>query len=327
MCTRDIKLITNAKFRVTNFSVLPEVLGAVCKFKYNDYEITITTPKECDGVKASVSARSTETDEISRAEVLSLDISMVNKGRVTVPVEILSENCNAYGVASDDLQTELENKIIGHQSTLNEAIDKWLRCLRWRNLDWRAGRYTSKVSWHVDASDIYLINREDNKKIWSGTLQYRVPGCKAISLECWNETETFLEDKGMSPVYYDLLFDSEAHLEYGELKRSLVEVAMAAEIFIRTLVEENIPVTLNSRIKEHLERVPIRTVFDSFLSENLTSRQKVVLVENNGVFKQSILDLFKDRNTIMHSGKIENLDRNLCINHINKVKRLIKELG
>jgi len=326
MATRDIKLYSIAKVGITNFSILPEVMGAKAYFVYDGYEITILLPSEYEDERATVTKRLADNGAATRVEISSLDIQVKNPGKITVPVEMLNSNCNAYDLADESLTEELESRIFKYQHIVNEAINVWLRCLRWKRNDWRVGRNGSNVGQYVDASQVNLINRESDEKIWHGPLHYTLPGCAAISRECWNATESLLKNNETSPVYYDLLFDSEAHLNDGEIKRALVEVAMAAEIFIRTIVENRIPEDLNRKIKDYVDRVSIRTVFESFLTEHLDSSQREILFKDDERLRSNILRLFNDRNTIMHSGVIDSLDRGLCSAYISDVKKIFTEL-
>jgi len=326
MVTRDVKLNSTARVDITNFSILPDTLGATADFVHDGYEVTIALPAECDDERASVSRNYIDSGEISRVEINSIDIEVKTKGRVTIPVEMLNSNCNAFDIADKHLTKELESRIIKYQHIANEAVNVWMRCLRWKLNDWRVGRYVSSVGRYVDVSSVYLIDRENDKNIWAGPFHYSFLGCTAISKECWKTTERSLTNNQLSPVHYDLLFDSESHLEDGEIKRALIEAAMAAEIFIRTIVENMIPDNLNNKIKDHVERAPIRTVFESFLPEQLDSSRREILTSDDGKFKDEILRLFKNRNTLMHSGLIDELNKDLCSIHINNVKRLFTEL-
>ena len=327
MVTRDIKLNSVSKVGITNFSILPEVLGATVTFIHDKYEVTIALPTECDDESASVSRTFVDSGELSRVEIGSFIVKVRNKGKVTVPVEMLSSNCNAYELAGQDLTNNLEKRVSEYHSIANEAINVWLRCLRWKRNDWRVGRYNSSVGLYIDVSEVSLVDRESDKKIWGGPLHYTAPGCTAISKECWEATANSLKNNEFSPVHYDLLFDAESHLRNGEIKRALVEAAMAAEILVRTIVESRIPDNINSKIKGHIERVSIRTVFESFLPENLDNSQREILTKDNEKLKNGIIRLFRDRNTIMHSGVIDGLDRELCSCHIKNVKTLFLGLA
>ena len=108
MVTRDIKLNSTIKVGITNFTIHPEVLGATVNFVHEGYEIKLCLPKECDDERATVSGRIIDSGAISRVEIMSLDIQVVTKGKVTVPVEMLSSNCNAYDLAGEALANELD---------------------------------------------------------------------------------------------------------------------------------------------------------------------------------------------------------------------------
>jgi len=327
MATRDIKLNSTAKVGITNFLIRPEVMGGRVDFIYDKHEVSIRLPAEYDDEQASVVARITNGGAVTKVAISSLNIQVKTTGKIAVPVEMLSSRCNAYDIADEGLVEELDSRIFKYQHIANGAINVWLRCLRWKRNDWRVGRYGSSVGRYVDVSQVNLINRESDKKIWHGPLHFTAPGCTAISKECWEAVASSLKNNETSPVYYDLLFDSEAHLDAGEIKRALVEAAMATEIFIRTIVENRIPDNLNRNIKDYIGRISIRKVFESFLPEHLDSVQREVLSKDNNKLKSEILRLFEHRNTIMHSGVIDRLDRDLCSIHISNVKKLFAGLG
>ena len=327
MKTREIKLNSISKVGISNFSVDPEVLGLSTKFCYDNYDVTISIPKESDDNRTHVSARFTKSDIPSRYEILSLDVLVVVKGRVTVPVKMLDVSCNAYDIVENGLKSNLERKIVKYQKVSNEAIDAWLRCLRWKCNDWRVGRYSASTGEYVDVSNVSLVDNESGKELWGGDLHYTMPGCRTITKECIVGAGDALRNKQLSPVYYDLLFDSEAHLAHGEIKRSLVEAAMAAEVLVRTFVEGYIPKNLNVKIRDYVERASVRTVFESFFLEQLSREQRKVFNGEEQTFKKKILSLFSDRNIIMHSGVISDLDRDACLEHISNVKKLFSVVG
>jgi len=181
--TRDINLNSTANVGITNFLIRPEVMGAKVDFVYDGYEVSISLPAEYDDERVSVVATITDSGTVSKVAISSLNIQIRTTGRVSVPVGMLSSNCNAYDIADEELTEELESRIFKYQRIANEAINVWLRCLRWKRNDWRVGRYRSSVGRYVDVSQMNLINKVSGKKIWHGPLHFAAPGCTAISKE------------------------------------------------------------------------------------------------------------------------------------------------
>jgi hypothetical protein len=110
------------------------------------------------------------------------------------------------------------------------------------------------------------------------------------------------------------------HLSHGELQRSVVDLAVACETFIRRKVMEKIPYGLMEAITKYIDEANIRLVLDHFFPDTLTDDDKKLLKNINSRLHQ----LFDVRNRILHSGQKEDLTAAECNKYLEATEKLIR---
>ena len=60
----------------------------------------------------------------------------------------------------------------------------------------------------------------------------------------WANIERALSLGQSSPLFYQLYFDGIEHLDSGDLRRAVIDFAIACEVLLKTLLERRLPPTL-----------------------------------------------------------------------------------
>src|SRR5829696_5520025 len=121
------------------------------------------------------------------------------------------------------------------------------------------------------------------------------------------------------PIYYDLLFSAWADLERGDLQRTIVDTAVAAETYIRTIVYDGLPPDLEDTVRAYVERANISQVRDKFFPARLNAQQK----KRYRTLKPKLEQLFTHRNDLMHKGRKQGLTADHCKTLVKSVSELI----
>src|SRR5215208_1506838 len=121
------------------------------------------------------------------------------------------------------------------------------------------------------------------------------------------------------PIYYDLLFSAWADLEHGNIQRAIVDAAVAAETYMKTIVHEGLPSGLDEPVRNYIDRAQISRVHSRFFPARLNAAQR----ERYSALKPVLTQLFDERNDIMHSGRKEGVTADCCKTLVRSVSELI----
>jgi len=138
-------------------------------------------------------------------------------------------------------------------------------------------------------------------------------------LSIWHDVEATLKLGQESPVYIDSMFDGIEQFKVGNLQQAVVYLAVACEAFTRTRVMQNLPKGLTPAVEKYIKEARIREILDHLLKDTLDDEQNKVFRR----IKSSLRQLFKARNTILHSGHKKDLTSADCQQYIEATKKLI----
>jgi hypothetical protein len=115
------------------------------------------------------------------------------------------------------------------------------------------------------------------------------------------------------------MFDGIEQFKLGELQRSVVDLAVACEAFMRARVMQNLPDGLTKAASKYIDEANIRQVLEHLFKDTLSEEQMRRLKST----KSRLHRLFDARNTILHSGYKEDLTSADCKKYIEATKKLI----
>lgn len=309
----EISSLSTSRFLSRNLVVASSVIGAEHQFTFNNHEVKILLPTmdsvESDrnsNANAYVGARSALNNEPIEYDIQKVDVEIKLAEKLTIPKEVLNRPIKAYDLFSENEQEEL-NRISDQQHLLAEkAFEYWLRVIRWISDDFRIGRPLVKgfrSGWAT-----HLLDAESHKNIWAQTQVLTLSGYKMLTIEKWQEIQEKLSSNAQPPIYIELLHDGEENLALGDYKYALINFEMSCEIFIKQIVNSGLPENLTTKIRKHIEDASISKYSDQFIEAFLDYDLK----KKYQVLKPKLKKLFTDRNVLVHTGKIDLLNEELC---------------
>lgn len=324
MKTHQIKVKSWNRFLTRNLAVKPEVLGSEHRFSFEDRTVSIKIPSidQVDSGQgydkvASIGARRAVDNEPLEFYIHKIDVEVSKPDTVSIPSEVLNRPPNAHDPFSDEEQKRLDKVAEQHQSTAEKAFNYWIRIVRWVCDDSRIGR--DQVEDFRSGWSTYLIDAESDTKVWIQGQVFHVLGYKTLRVEEWQEIQSKLSLGSQPPIYVEFKHDAEEHIRLGDYKRSLVDMAIACDTFLRFTVLQRLPVELNTKMAAYIEKANVHLYINQFFPG-------IIDKATNKQFKKLTSDLralFKQRNKLVHMGKDEGIDEKLCLRFLKVTQELL----
>ena len=300
------------RFKTPNFRVDPGLLGAFHSFVHQGRQVKVSLPQESevnntDRVKVDCWRGGDREGEMEPLNYLihSVDVSGVLPGETVFPSAVLAQPANALDLFTPEEQERLELLAATSGQLALAAFDLWIRCVRWKSGLSRFGRAATmgpETGWGNSLRDARTGN-----SVWLGKHRFVSPARSAISPVHWGSIGSALAAGESPPVFVDLLFDAEMHIEAGDFRRAVIDAAVAAETYVRTVVRSTLPSGLGRKAAQVIERQNIGNVLEHLFPEALA------LLGKPGYKPPSELkDMLITRNSIMHSGHVDDLSREKC---------------
>lgn len=324
MKTQQIKIKSWNRFLTRNLVVKPEILGTKHQFPFENSTVSIKIPSidQIDSGQgfdkvALVGARRAKDNEPLEFHIHKVDVEVSIPSVVLVPSEVLNRPANAYDLFSTEDQTRLNNLAGIHQSIAEKAFEYWIRIVRWVCDDSRIGR--DKVEGYSSGWSTYLLDAESHTKVWIQTQVLHVLGYKTIRLEEWQEIQSKLAIGSQPPIYVELKHDAEESIRLGDYRRSLVDMAIACETFLRFAVLQRLPSELNTKLATYVEEANISQYITHFFPGIIDE----VANKKFRKLKSDLHSLTKLRNDLVHMGKDDRIDEKLCLRFLKITQELL----
>lgn len=333
MADSQINIRSWRRYLTRNLTVVPELLGLSHEFAFRNGQVKIelpsadNLPKEITDESIMKSRDSIVTIRSFREEngrkipialsIKSVDVQVDLGEVVTLPEEVLTRQPNPVDLLSKEQQTQLDKTMNSHTDFADEAFDRWIRILRWKSDNGSIAR--PEIHGLDSGWGTHLLDSATKRRFWRSGVTVTVYLDHAITLQIWHDVEATIKQGQESPVYVDLMFDGIEQLKVGNLQQSVVHLAVACEAFMRTRVMQNLPKGLTPAVEKYIKEARIKEILDHFLKDTLDDEQNKVFRK----IKPSLRQLFKARNTILHSGHKKDLTSVDCQQYIQATKKLI----
>jgi hypothetical protein len=331
----NVELEAWTRFDTTNFDVAPDLLGQSHVFTLEGHDISISLPS-ADRV-AGLSERGIETfsddrvhirgwhkqdgrPELLAVAVHDVDVVISIPGRTSLPEEARSEEIT-HDSYSEQQKEHLHKLADDYSNLASNAFDLWIRTLRWKTGNYRIGLSYSGGTMTPEART-EIREKDTRHRLWAGAVTINAYMPVPKKAEVWDMVGAALSAGESPPIYYDLLFSAYADLERGDLQRAIVDAAVAAETYIKTIVYDGLPPDLDAPVREYIERANISVVRERFFPARLDAEQK----KRNSTLKPKLEQLFKHRNDIMHTqhkGRKKGLTADDCKTLLKSVRDLV----
>lgn len=313
------------RFVTRRLAVKPELMGCKHQFQFEDGLVEISLPDltkvkdRCDdSAMAVIGSRWAENDEPIEYEIFQVDVGSNIDCKLSLDPETLKRNACAFELYSEEERAQFERSCVSHQSYAKRAIEYWFSILRWRLDDYRIGRFErigNDTGWST-----YLKEIETGKDIWIGSSCFAVQGYKVIKCDEWNEIQDCLKSALNIPVYISLKHDAELSMSHNDHARSIVELAMACELFVRFMVLGKLPKNLGESLTEAIEELNI----NQYVTKHFRSLVPRDNIKEYGKLSKELSSLFSKRNKIVHMGENTGANAENCERFLGLANKLFK---
>jgi hypothetical protein len=236
---------------------------------------------------------------------------------VTLPAEIAQRNPNAYDLLSEGETQSLEGLCNRYNALAAEAFQYWLSVLRWSSDYYKLGR--ERVEWVSVHRHPTLCVAKTGKRIWSPTTTITIGGSPRVKQDAWDKAARALRANANVPTYWALLHDAEEYLERREYRRSILDIAVACEVYLRTQVIDTLPAELAPSLVKAIEDLNINQYVQTHFPQTLAATGQGDVFK---ALKSELSSLFSARNDIMHMAKTNRATESECRRFIQSARKL-----
>lgn len=320
----NINLKSWNRFKINGLNVPPEFMGMVHRFTLEGASIEVRLPKSSDAnrgpnfdVVATISSWRGETKE----EVFSYDIHQmdveVNRGTCfDVEPAVLLRSPNATDLIPGDVQKLLETETKHLGSIASRAFAHWISVMQWATDNHQIGHLETES--HASGWTTYLVHDQGKGRVWGATQTITVELESAVTTLQWQTAEHKLAGEEKPPLYILLKHDALRLLHDGNYRRSIVELAICCETFLRNRVLSSLPL-LPQDIWKHVEEANINQYVSKFFPNILRQEGKDVYKP----LKEELQSLMSKRNDIVHRGNSDGATEANCRRYAMLVSKLL----
>ncbi|MCD6268767.1 MAG: hypothetical protein J7J71_01375, partial [Deltaproteobacteria bacterium] len=313
------------RFVARRLAVKSELMGCKHKFQFEDGLVEISLPdltqvkdRYDDSAMAAVGSRWAENNEPIEYEIFQVDVGSNIDCELSLHPETLNRNACAFELYSEEERAQFERYCVSHQGYAKRASEYWFSILRWCLDDYRIGRFErvgNDSGWST-----YLKEIETGKDVWIGSSCFTVQGYRVIKCDEWNDIQNCLKSALNIPVYLSLKHDAELSMSHNDYVRSIVELAMACEVFMRFMVLDKLPKELGGSLTEAIEELNI----NQYVTKHFRSLVPSANLKEYGKLSSELSSLFSKRNKIVHMGKNTGSNAENCERFLELANKLFK---
>ncbi|CAE6803307.1 hypothetical protein R75461_05293 [Paraburkholderia nemoris] len=326
--SKEIQLESKHRFQINNLTVEFALMGKSHVFPYKDATVTITLPKAESIAEHPdefyIAGTSSYRMEGEKKVLLTVNVGVVNVSvkpgeSVALPSVVLGKNPIGAALIPEDVKPRL--KEIGERTDdiASNAFEYWLTVMRWRCDNHRIGRPPlpgPNILWQN-----FLLDAESKQIVWSIAGQIRIVSHREVTTTGWADTQASLQACEEVPVYILLLNDAREYFLRHEYRRAIIDLAIACEVFMRTIVLRTLPKNLDADMRAMIEEANINQYRKKFLPNLLTKEGQVALKKLNEAHLNSLFDA---RNKIMHVAKDDRATNENCTRFIKATATLFE---
>ena len=314
------------RFVPRNLSIHPDLVGAVHEFIHEKHRINIalplpqhfpTEPNQGELLTFSHYREVNGKKIPSQLWVHAVDVVVAIPEELSVPREILDRPPNAFEIVPKAQQEHLDHLAATYEAVAERAFDLWIRTLRWKCDNSAIGR--PEITSYGSGWSTYLVAQPQDQRIWIGPMVFQLKGTKMVTPDIWEEAGTSLKLEVTPPVFIDLIMDAAEHIKLGDLRRAIIDMAIACEVFLRMLLAKSLPPDLQACIVTYVDDANIRPVLEKFVPDILSKAERKELDK----IRSKLHALFDIRNEIVHKGRVSELTKERCDAFLEATKELV----
>ena len=319
----DIVAKSWRRYAVIHFSVEPDLMGASHEFLFEQHRVTVRLPRretvDRDEPKfnpiAFVKSFRAETNEPLEYLVAQVELEIHILGSISVPVEALVKPPCLYELFSIEQRKSVDDICEIHPPIAERAFEYWLEIIRWSSGFAVIGQ---PEIIERSVSGTYIHDNSTNRRIWNcGQISAGQWG-PLVNKQHWDKASTHLANGDILPMQIRFLHDAETSVRNGYYEKSIFELAMACEIYLRSSVFKTIPNAMPNSMVTYIRKASISQYINKFFKKLVPRENK----EQYSLLAENILLLMTDRNSYAHEGRMYNVNLERCRRYVGDVKLL-----
>lgn len=312
------------RYVTTHFCVKSDLMGASHAFSFESHRVFVRLPQaklaDRDESKFDQVARldsyRADTNEPLTFTVERVDLEIEVSNLISVPDEALVKPPCQHESFSTEQRKVVDGICESHQVVAERAFEYWLEILRWSSGFALIGQ--PEISEKRSGWSTYVVDSSTNHRVWGCGPMFTVYRELEVTKEHWEIAETHLTNGDILPMHIRFLHDAETSTRNGHYEKSILELAMACEIYLRYSVFNFIPDTTPKEFVTYIEEANINKYVERFFkslvrSENLKDYNRLTT---------DISSLMSRRNSYVHMGRMDGADQERCCRYINAAKLL-----
>lgn len=317
------RIISWNQFVVRGLSVKPELLGCSHTFSFDGAAVEITLPgidrvTERDDEFSTVSpgARRTLDGTILEFDIHRVNVTVDLDQVVAIAPESLEKPPVLYELYEESERQHMQELCQKQRKCSEAGFQYWLSILRWKLDDFRIGH--SVMLKHESGWGTYLQDRESHHPVWISTTVFVVEGKRVVNADEWRSIGLHLQTGKPPPLHAAMRYDAQESLYHGDYRKSLIELAMASELFLRQMVLQRLPDDLAPTLVEAIEEINI----NQYVSKHFRGALSETGKREFGELSKDLSSLFSKRNKLLHMGESESATRENCERFLEVTRRL-----
>jgi hypothetical protein len=198
----------------------------------------------------------------------------------------------------------LDNIVAGAQQVATDAVDWWLRTLRWKTLNGSIGQ--REVAGADSGWGTYLMDAHTEARFYTPACVINLPADNPVTKRQWNRAGRSLAKAEVAPVWFDFMFDGEHRIKSGDLHGGILCLAIASETVIRALMTRHLRLPTNQHFRSMTDFLNIRQILDKWHHLGYWDAQWQAAID-----LPTLKSLFELRNAVAHRGTTR-LDAAAC---------------
>lgn len=312
-------------FHTPNLSIEPSLVGARHRFSFEGCTVTVGLPNaprpDLDDQETISFSSWREVDGKKVPLMYSIgevQVTVSIAGSHSLPSEMLDRPPNAFDLLVESRQRGLNALAMEHYLIAERAFDRWARTLRWKTGQWEILR--DRAPGLATGWGTTLRHATTAKRLWVHHDTIVVHLKRAVTQDQWKLVQASLQAGEESAVFVDLLLDAEMHFAASDLRRAIIDAAVAAETYIRSTVQQTLPTGLGECARELVDEANVRPVMTKVFPESL--KQLGAPSVDKGTMSD-VHKLLDARNKLLHTGLVLGVDSARCEKYVRAVRTLL----
>ena len=319
------------RFNVENCVVVPRLVGASHAFNIGGTSVVLRLPSlptqseraEGDPVPfkskhvfrtSKISCHHLRSGRPFCYDVHQVDVYVRLKRRISIPTAALGR------IHSDDFSSkrraQLDRMMTPSASIAAEALDRWLRTVRWKTAFGSIGQ--RQIVGNASGWSDYLFDSATKQKFYASGHFITVHGDRPITKREWNSVGRALSSGTIPPVWFDFLFDGEHRIASDDLPGGILCLAIACESLVRELMTTHLRRPVNDRFSRIVSVTPISRFLEKWPQLGLWSARW-----QNATDLTKLKRLFELRNDVAHGVRAQTLRKSECREVASAVRNFV----